>query len=176
MAKKIMLIRHAERPDKLNGILGVSPSGLKDKEALCVRGWQRAGALVRFFAPFNDCFLHPSLATPQYLFACRPLPDNKSRRPLQTIEPLAEYLSLEINLDHAEGDEQRLIKAALTAPGDVLISWKHDTLPMIGKSFSERAPDNWPITCFDKVWVFEALGAGFDFLEVPQLLLPGDTP
>jgi hypothetical protein len=176
MAKKIMLIRHAEKPDKLSGIFGVSPLGMKDKEALSVRGWQRAGALVRFFAPFREDCSHPSLATPQFLFACKILPDNKSRRALQTIEPLAEHLSLKVNLDHAEGEEPALIEAVLAAPGNVLISWKHNTLPHIGKAFSERAPDTWPITCFDKIWVFEARGTGFDFVELPQLLLPGDEP
>ncbi len=48
---KIMLIRHAERPNADKSLRGVGFDGRKDKESLTVRGWQRAGALARFFAP-----------------------------------------------------------------------------------------------------------------------------
>lgn len=174
MTKKIMLIRHAEKPDKLNRILGVSPQGEKDKESLSVRGWQRAGALIRFFAPGHGHFSHKALATPQFLFSCKVLPDNPSRRPLHTLLPLAEFLQIEINLEFAEGDEPGLIEAALGAPGHVLISWKHNMLPVIGKALSKHAPGKWPADRFDKVWVFTKRGTDFEFAEVPQSLLPGD--
>jgi hypothetical protein len=147
MTKKIMLIRHAEKPDKPNHILGVSPLGEKDKESLSVRGWQRAGALVRFFAPAHERFTHKVLVTPQFLFSCKVLPDNPSQRPLQTLLPLAEFLGTEINLEFAEGHEADLIEAALAAPGHVLISWKHNMLPVIGKALSKHAPGKWPVDC-----------------------------
>ena|SRR5271165_4540761 len=46
-AIKIMTIRHAERPPVDGSIEGVTPSGTKDPAELTVRGWQRAGALIR---------------------------------------------------------------------------------------------------------------------------------
>jgi hypothetical protein len=48
---KIMVIRHAEKPDEAGTTFGVSVEGNQDPEALIVRGWQRAGALTTFFAP-----------------------------------------------------------------------------------------------------------------------------
>jgi hypothetical protein len=50
-ARKIMIIRHAEKPDPSANIVGVTEGGDVDKDDLTVRGWQRAGALVRFFNP-----------------------------------------------------------------------------------------------------------------------------
>jgi hypothetical protein len=55
VCEKIMVIRHAEKPDKQAGMSGISKVGEPDKDDLTVRGWQRAGALVRFFNPFASC-------------------------------------------------------------------------------------------------------------------------
>jgi hypothetical protein len=49
MARKIMIIRHAEKPDGQTA--GISMAGGQSPEELTVQGWQRSGALVRFFAP-----------------------------------------------------------------------------------------------------------------------------
>ena len=66
---KIMVIRHAEKPD---GSVGVMPDGSADPEALTPTGWQRAGALVGLFAPpdghFADARRRPlGLSTPRAL-------------------------------------------------------------------------------------------------------------
>jgi hypothetical protein len=68
---KIMLIRHTERPSADKSTRGVTQAGVKDKEELTVRGWQRAGALVPFFAPRDNHFVNPALARPAILFACK---------------------------------------------------------------------------------------------------------
>ena len=52
-AQKIMIIRHAEKPEH-HGPRGVDENGDEDKKSLTVRGWQRAGALVQFFAPSGN--------------------------------------------------------------------------------------------------------------------------
>jgi hypothetical protein len=71
MAEKIMLIRHAEKPDETGSVLGIDEAGRPDPNQLSVRGWQRAGALVRFFAPLGQ--EHPKgMATPSAIFACKP--------------------------------------------------------------------------------------------------------
>jgi hypothetical protein len=48
---KLMVIRHAEKPDNQAGISGVSETGVADSNELTAKGWQRAGALVRFHPP-----------------------------------------------------------------------------------------------------------------------------
>jgi hypothetical protein len=45
---KIMLIRHAEKPIA-GRVEGFRARGEKDDASLTARGWQRAGALTRFF-------------------------------------------------------------------------------------------------------------------------------
>ncbi|MEN3325494.1 MAG: hypothetical protein V7638_301, partial [Acidobacteriota bacterium] len=94
-AVKVMVIRHAEKPT--SDTYGVTLEGKRESESLTVRGWQRAGALVSFFAPANNSFNDPALAQPQYLFASRPKKRNGSRRSVETLTPLAEKLALRIN-------------------------------------------------------------------------------
>ena len=50
-ARKIMVIRHAEKPDDADTVSGVTLEGHQNPEELTARGWQRAGALATFFAP-----------------------------------------------------------------------------------------------------------------------------
>ena len=83
---KIMIIRHAEKPPKLPNetgpwdvlVNGQSGAG----ESLIVPGWQRAGALNAFFAPYKASPTNPGIATPNYIYAadsaggdCAPLGD-----------------------------------------------------------------------------------------------------
>ena len=65
-AAKIMLIRHAEKP---NGEAGVMPDGTENPEALTATGWKRANALVGLFDPANGAGPRPPLAKPASLFA-----------------------------------------------------------------------------------------------------------
>jgi hypothetical protein len=78
---KIMIIRHAEKPTDDGSISGVTQSGTKDPEELIVRGWQRAGALVRFFAPPDGHFVNSQLATPDTIFASKVAHHSPSFRP-----------------------------------------------------------------------------------------------
>ena len=115
-ATKIILLRHAEKPVKDNAPFGVNRKGERNKESLTVRGWQRAGALTSLFVPPNGHLQHPSLATPQFLYASKPLLRKGSRRSLQTITPLAERLEIKINLTwitrhlDAAGKEKSVLK------------------------------------------------------------------
>jgi hypothetical protein len=70
-ATKIMIIRHAERPPDDGSANGVTLAGAQAPEELIVRGWQRAGALVRLFAPAGGHFADPHLATPDTIFASK---------------------------------------------------------------------------------------------------------
>ncbi|MGH6856364.1 MAG: histidine phosphatase family protein [Methylocella sp.] len=174
-----MLIRHAERPSADKSIRGVTEAGVKDKEELTVRGWQRAGALVRFFAPHDGRFVHPALARPDILFACKAGPSAPSLRPQHSLMPLAELLEVEFNRGYYEGQEEELVQKAIAARGTVLIAWKHNNMHLIANAIlgnKTSAPQYWPLDRFDLVWVFDRRGNSWTFMQVPQLLLAGDRP
>ncbi len=150
----------------------------KDKESLSVRGWQRAGALVRLFAPNDARFAHPALARPQILFACKAAATDPSLRPQHTLLPLADLLQVEFNRDFFESEERALVRTVLEAPGPALIAWKHVTMHVIANEIlgnKTTAPQHWPYSCYDIVWVFDRRDGVWTFSQIPQLLLPGDS-
>ena len=60
-AAKIMLIRHAEKPNGDSGP-GLMPSGVENPRALTLTGWKRANALVSLFNPPEGASPRPPLA------------------------------------------------------------------------------------------------------------------
>jgi broad specificity phosphatase PhoE len=174
---KIMIIRHAEKPD---GDAGVGPDGAADTESLTVRGWQRSGALVGLFAPAGGHFASPSLATPQKIFASGIGHHSNSNRPQQTVTPLAAKLGLTIDTSHLKEDEAALAQAAAVAGGNVLIAWEHERIPDIARAIvgdSAPIPQPWPDDRFDIVWVFDrdpGTSGTWSFSQTPQSLLAGD--
>jgi hypothetical protein len=180
MATKIMLVRHGEKPDKHDSIRGINSKGEHDKNELSTRGWQRSGALVRFFNPTNGKFAHPALAKPDVIFAENPSGHVKTERALNTVRALADSLKLKIDRKHDKGEEKKLVKDVLSRPGVVLISWEHQEILDIANLILESkkvSPQKWPGSRFDIVWVMdkEAGGNGWKFTQVPQRLLPGDS-
>ncbi len=149
-ATKIMVIRHAEKPDKYNGqqYQGVdltgSTCGSDGAEDLVTLGWQRAGGLVTLFAPTWGPKA-PTLATPQYLYAANPddsadaaspagpagSSGGPSQRPYETLLPVAAMLnSLKINTSFKKKDFKDMVKDAVGKPGVVLICWQHEDIPL----------------------------------------------
>ena len=114
MAKKIMIVRHGEKPDKADSIHGVDPQGEHDKKDLAPKGWQRSGALIRFFNPVNGQFSHPALAKPNAVFAASPEGGAKSARSQYTVQSVADSVGVKINLKHDKEDEKELVKDALS--------------------------------------------------------------
>lgn len=179
-ATKIMIIRHAERPPDDGSIDGVSPSGNKDAEDLIVKGWARAGALVRFFAPTDGHFSNPLLTTPYTIFASKVAHHSPSQRPQHTVMLLADFLHKSIVQTHLKGEENALVADALAANGTVLISWVRESIPEVGNLIvgnNTTCPQKWHASRFDLVWVFHrpSATAQWTFTQVPQLLLPGDS-
>lgn len=174
-----MLLRHAEKPDKNGEPFGVTRSGKLSKESLEVRGWQRAGALANLLAPVDGHFHNRLLARPQYLFASKRLKRRGSRRPIETITPLAKKLGIEINSDFERGEIENLVEQVFSCKGVVLISWQQEFIPAIAAHIlgSERtAPQDWPDDRFDMIWVFDLVRGGrYTFKQVPQLLLARDS-
>jgi hypothetical protein len=179
MPNKIMIVRHAEKPDKVDAIRGVDPAGQHDKNELSPQGWQRSGALIRFFNPLNGKFQHPALAKPTAIFAAAPSGGVKSLRSQHTVQAVAQSLRLRINPEHPKGEEQQLVKNVLAARGVVLIAWEHNAILDVANLIlgsKKNSPQHWPDSRFDLVWIFDRLprGAGWKFTQVPQMLLPTD--
>jgi hypothetical protein len=178
-ATKIMLVRHAEKPEKDSAPYGVTPQGERDKESLQVRGWQRAGALITLFAPPNGKF-NASLARPKFLYASKPLRRKGSKRPIETITPLAERLDIEINSDFQRSDFESMLEEVFSCRGVVMICWQREYIPEIALKILDgrkTAPANWPEDCFDMIWVFDLdrSSGRYKFKQVPQQLLMGDS-
>jgi hypothetical protein len=171
-ATRIMVIRHAEKPDDKDG--GVDPKGNPDKHDLIVRGWERAGALVQFFANPHDP--NGPIKRPATIFATEPSTGSDSKRPLHTVTPLAKFLNLNIDSAIVEGSEDALVQAASAV---VLIAWHHEKIPAIANLILQNtsAPQKWPGDRFDVVWIFSrtVASAPWTFSQAPQLLLSGDS-
>lgn len=172
-ATKIMLTRHAEKPIADRAV-GVRARGDNDDASLTARGWQRAGALVRFFS-------HPTSAhilRPDHLFAVRfdLAVASSSRRSRQTLRPLSEMLGMPCDQRFGEGQEALLVPAILKLSGTVLIAWSHGHIPKIASAIAPEAslPEEWPEDRFDLVWVFDRSSKKVTFTQVPQQLLAGD--
>ncbi len=184
MARKVMLIRHAEKPIAPKSPGDVPPYGLLEtgqpsEHGLTVKGWQRAGALAVLFGREGAAFRSPQLATPDVIFASAVHPQSRSRRMQQTIAPLREKLApdVAINLEYGKGDEEQMIAAAMQSEGHVLICWSHLTIPWMAARIlasPDRAPA-WPEHRFDLVWVFDRqTDQDWSLAQVPQMLLAGD--
>ena len=174
-----MLIRHAEKPPKDSAPHGVTQKGERSKESLEVRGWQRAGALANLLAPANGRFQDAALAKPQVLFASKPLRRRGSRRPVETLTPLAQKLAVRINASFARSEFESMLDEVAASKGVVLICWQREYIPDIASHIlgnTKAAPSNWPDDCYDMIWVFDLAPSSskYRFKQVPQKLLGGD--
>ncbi|MEK6383084.1 MAG: phosphoglycerate mutase family protein [Paraburkholderia tropica] len=175
---RIMFIRHAEKPAADEG-MGIEADGKQDAESLCVRGWQRAGALARFFCPIEKT--HAAHLEPDTVFAAGAGPSSKSKRSMQTVTPLVSLLRETSRVNYVttylKDDGRALMTDVLTRAGVVLIAWEHKVLPsLIGHiPHAPIAPETWPDDRFDMVWIFDRAGGTWSFSQLPQLLLAGDS-
>lgn len=181
MPRSISLIRHAEK--QIGGQLpqGVSVDGTPDLESLTPRGWQRAGAIVGLFvARLAAEGTGTPLPTPSHLFASEIGPHSQSRRPIETLQPLAERLGLTITETFLQDELDGLVSAIRACDGDVLVAWEHKRIPLIAQrlvSDPAEVPQVWPDDRYDVVWVLEPAvdpAPGFRLRQVPELLLAGD--
>jgi len=177
-AKKIMIIRHAEKPADSGAPFGVDVNGKQNPESLIPRGWQRAGALAVLFDPVDGTLQNPELAVPQYLYASGVGKHSNSLRPEETITPLAEKLGIKIHNKYLKEDQADMIKDVIGRDGTVLIAWQHQDIPDIANLIlgnSTTAPQTWPGDRFDVVWIFDLQNDAYTFSQVPQRLLAGDS-
>lgn len=176
--QRIMIIRHAEKPVAGRQDRSVCINGYHKKHELTVRGWQRAAALVRFFAMPTDA--HP-VSLPRSIFAAAATPTSPSLRSQRTLEPLSSALGIPINLDHAEYEEAALALAVLAAEPPVLIAWHHHSIPQLARHIAGESlavPADWPDDRYDVVWTLdrEPPTGAWQFRQAPQQLFPHDRP
>ena len=139
-------------------------------------GWERANRLVDLFDPVPGP-PRPGLATPKAIYAAGANDDGEGLRPRETVMPLVARLGLTMNTGYGAGDEKKLVEQVITRPGPTLISWQHGGIPDIAKAFpsvTPKPPSDWPDDRFDIVWTFTRTADGWQFAQVPELVLPGD--
>lgn len=99
-----------------------------------------------------------------------------SKRPVQTVTPLAAELAVAVNLDHAKGQEAELVEGLKALAGAVLIAWQHESIPAIVAHLGSVIPTpspTWPDSRFNIVYAFIRSGDHWVFTQVPQLLMAG---
>ena len=111
-----------------------------------MRGWQRAGALVAFFA----APAHKKIATPKTIIAATVCDDPevepadaRSLRPALTVEPLVAKLGAAATYinDIPVGQEAAAIDAIKACSGVVLVAWEHKRIPKIAAGFVDAPPE-----------------------------------
>lgn len=182
----VLIIRHAEKPDP-GGDDGIDGSGTPDPKSLTPRGWQRAGAWVEMFAPSLSS--PAALPKPAAIFASAPATHaeiavgnsgSKSRRPLETVTPLAAKLGIQVNLGFKKGQESELAAAVSTTNGIALICWQHEDIAAIATALAPHVgsiPGNWPGDRFNLIFKLTRSGHNGDwaFSQLAPVMLQGDS-
>lgn len=175
-ARRIMVIRHAEKP--IGTYKGISVKGTPSPNSLTVKGWQRAGALVLLFVPIHKSNNNGQLSTPDYLYASPAGKESKSKRSVETILPLKKRLNLPVKKKFSREEYKAMANHAMKQTGTVLISWTHEYIPLIANHIlsNKEAPQNWPGNRFDMIWIFEldSNTGEYKFSQMPQNILPSD--
>jgi hypothetical protein len=174
-----MIIRHGEKPGVPVAADGIDGDGNVDSKSLTAAGWQRAHALVDLFNPPAGIAIRAGLAVPNHLFAAADTSGDQSKRPIETITPLADSFNPNLAIDSSidSSDVKAIAKAAKSVGGVVLVCWKHENILEIAQRLAPTAPlpKKWPGNRFDMVWVFDLNAQGdYDFSQVAELLLPTD--
>jgi phosphohistidine phosphatase SixA len=131
----ILVMRHAEKSDD-----PLDPD-------LSELGKQRAGKLADW--------LPTAIGKPQFLFATAP--SKHSRRPIETLEPLASVIKVKIDSSFADQDYGALAHVLGHSDqyyGLVLICWHHGNIPSLMNAFRAADgtyPNPWRREVFDLI-------------------------
>jgi hypothetical protein len=179
-ADQIIVIRHAQKPTRHPRHGGIREDGTADPESLTVRGWQHAGALAAVFAGPGANATDPLVPRPDVIFAAgsgkktvridgkEVKVGSHSRRPQETVAPLAAALGLTPVTLHTKGEERALVADALSRSGAVLICWQHQDIPVIGNRIvgdETTVPQSWPEDRYELIWVFDRAGDAWRFRQ-----------
>lgn len=81
---------------------------------------------------------------------------------------MAERLGLVPLTIFTKGEEQALVRDALSRDGVVLICWQHEDIPTIGNLVlgnDTTVPQSWPEDRYDLIWVFDRRGDSWTFRQ-----------
>jgi hypothetical protein len=136
----ILLMRHAEKP------------GAPDDPHLSQEGRRRAEKLARY--------IPEEFGRPDFLFAASGKPS--SRRPKETLEPLAAATGLPID-DHASDKHSEAFAGTLLSDpqydgASIVVSWRHDALPTLAYALGAKpgeVPNPWPDDLYGLILRFD---------------------
>ena len=191
---QILIIRHGEK-------VGDPKKDDDGGRHLSILGSARAAAVPSLFAPAlpqPSCKLHiksgefvglyrqiplkgkaPRFATPNFIFATQN--SKHSKRPIETVTPLAIALNLPLNDGFADTDAEiaEMANAILNefafAGKVVLICWHHGKIPAVAKALGVSKPPKWDGKVFDRVWQITFPKGKASLQDLPQMLLYGDS-
>jgi hypothetical protein len=172
---QIIIIRHAQKPTKKPKHDGVREDGTPDPESLIVSGWQHAGALASVFsvpgsrvAPPDVIFAAGAGKKKQAIGGKEVTIGSHSRRPVETVTPMAKRLGLTPVTTFTKGEEPLLVKDVLGRTGTILICWQHQDIATIGNLIvgnQTTVPQTWPENRYDLIWVFDRAGDSWNFRQ-----------
>jgi hypothetical protein len=184
-ALTLMIIRHGDKPARGWPGPGDTFEGEEDDKSLVIRGWERAGAWCALFGGGRGGADFPQ---PTAIYAANPDgtsadPSLVSKRPLETVTPLAEKLgpSVPLNTKHGVGQEAKLVAKIIDLSGVVLVCWEHKRIisgiiPAIPGTAGLPVPSRWDGLRFDVVLRFDRASNGtWAFRQLFPLLLSGDS-
>ena len=162
---RVILLRHAEKPPDESTV------------HLSKRGQSRARALVSLLEVRS---VMGSNGPPAALFAPKFTRQGHSRRPYETLEPLAAHLKSSIQTPYGPSDYAALAKHVMSDPAldgkTVFVCWIHDYLPALAKALGVRPePARWNGSVYDRIWVITYEDHDAVLADLPQKLLPGDS-
>jgi hypothetical protein len=191
---QVLIIRHGEK-------VGDPKKDDDGGRHLSIQGSARAAALPELFVPVEpqlSCALHNKaeefhgsyrqipikgkasrFSTPNYIFATQR--SKHSKRPIETVTPLATALNLPINEEYGDNaaDIKTMTDAILNelafAGKIVLICWHHGKIPEIAKALGISKPPKWDGKVFDRVWQIKFSKGKAALQDLPQMLLFGDS-
>jgi hypothetical protein len=173
---KIMLIRHGEKPEDGGPEKGIDKNGNEDFHDLIVKGWQRSGALGRFFKPLDGHLIHPLLSVPTILYAPGPNAADRSTRALHTLSVVSSLTGYAIISGFGVGEEKELADDIMTKDGVVLVAWEHNNIKIIIEHITGGTvpTPHWKKHRFDMVDILHKT-PGWQLDQVPQMLLQDDS-
>lgn len=182
-ALTILILRHAEKPDKGWPGPGLNTNGVQDDQSLVIRGWQRAGAWAALFSRGSE---NPDYPQPGTVYAANPdatTGEEPSQRPFQTVTPLASRLGLVPDTTHALGQEGQLADSIVGQAGVVLIAWEHHAIfgalvpAILGDQSIPGIPRKWHGERFDVVLRLDrpSENAPWSFRQLFPCVLSGDS-
>jgi hypothetical protein len=192
LPNQVLIIRHGEK-------LGDPKKDNDGGRHLSVRGSARAAALPSLFVPALPqlgCSMHHKPAeftahyqqvpvkgsaqrfsAPHYIFATQA--SKHSKRPIETVTPLATALNVPLNDGFADKDAsiQKMTNAILNDfPGEIiLVCWHHGEIPDIAKALGIAKPPKWDGKVFDRVWQITFPKGKATLTNSAQMLLYGDS-